>query len=103
MYRFGSMSKFRGASRLLLTTRGVSGAAGLWRYPLVPAYRELLPMERPLKPPGAGPKPLSRLTPPPLLRTELLELILLVRLRLMMEVQTKKRCKRKQEMRFENE
>lgn len=94
------MSKFRGASRLLLTDRGVSGAAGLWRYPLVPAYRELLPMEMPLKPPGAGPKPLSRLIPPLLLRTELLELIFLERLRLMMAVQRKKRCKLKQEIRL---
>lgn len=45
------MSKFRGASRLLLTDRGVSGAVGLWRYPLVPTYRELLPMDMPLNPP----------------------------------------------------
>lgn len=51
MKRFGSMSRFRGASRLLLTDRGVRGAAGLWRYPLVPTYRELLPMDMPLNPP----------------------------------------------------
>lgn len=84
MDRFGSISRLRGASRLLLTDRDASGAPRPWWCPLVPAYRELLLREMPLKPPWTGPKPLSLLEPL-LLRTELLELIRLVRLRLMMK------------------
>lgn len=84
MDRLGSISRLRGASRLLLTDRDARGAPRPWWCPLVPAYRELLLKETPLKPPWPGPKPLSLLEPL-LLRTELVELIRFVRLRLMVE------------------
>lgn len=68
MERLGSISRFRGASRLLLTDSEESGAPCRWP-PLLAT-----PSETPLKPAAGDPKPLERRT----------ELILLLRLRLMM-------------------
>lgn len=86
--RLGSISKSSGASRLLFTDSEASGtpSAPWWWWPL--AYREPLPREMPLKPTSGGAadgaRPLS-LRVALLLRTELLQLILLLRLRLMMD------------------
>lgn len=91
--RLGSISRFRGARRLLLTDRDVSEAPRPCWCPLVPAYRELLLRETPLNPPWPGPNPLSLLEAL-LTRTELLELIRLDRLRLMVEQEKDGEAKR---------
>jgi len=80
--RRGSISRFRGASRLLLTDRQASGAPW-WRAPLGPLYRD--PPLRLTQPKAPGPKPLGLRTEPPELRTDPPELIRLVRLRLIVE------------------